>query len=680
MILDLMFIWLILAVILFIMVSSIVACLCGCCRKPQRDELMGLSGKVKITNPDILQNNNAPLALSIAKTPSDDNIPLSSIPSSNASAKRTSTIGSNSHAGTATRSLPEIPVDAAKGGASALSVDNSNASNFVNYVGDTNSDLYATLEEHKITSSSSKPKLSANMFGSSSQSNGTVTYEQIDENSTYNDIKEHPYAQVENDIDTDIPSTSRMDHDTVDGAVVAREETNTPVDIPAASAITGNIAASNELPYMTPPIHNNFSGDSQDSTKGYTSITVREPLARIRPQNKPANQDTSDSHYTVLSDDSDEMYAAIQDAYTSGSETYAQIQPVANASSAYNASSNEPGSPKTANITHKFGEVSIHSRQASTSSIASSLTNRNNSPKEKRQANSPLPKPPDVTPPPPPDDMYAKVLKKRKYDSEWGSTKDCMFSADHESSTSGFHSAAASNVDSIHLKDNMENCDTRKESDPYQGTDEIDGIGTNGCYETLPDRNYEMLNDSGQCPGYETVTEQNSGGYESLPEPPDSLTPGYERIRDSSSNPGYEKLKYETLDEEYVSEPNYEELKPRKESNQSFHCYATIDKKKTLSSGNIPEPDYASLTRRHRDDDNWNNSDPFYERIRKRSGCDDDEDADEGGDYDVAKYNDRNNNHSDSIPPPKSERLTRNHSVSENDLSDLYSKVNKTKR
>lgn len=188
-----------------------------------------------------------------------------------------------------------------------------------------------------------------------------------------------------------------------------------------------------------------------------------------------------------------------------------------------------------------------------------------------------------------------------------------------------------------------------------------------------------MLNDSNLCPGYETVAEQNSGGYESLPEPPDSFTPGYECIRDSSSGAGYEKLKYEMLDEEDISEPNYEELKPRKESHQSFHCYATIDKKKTLSSGNIPEPDYASLTRRHHDDDNWNNSDPFYERIRKRTG-EEDEDADDADDYDAAKYNDRNNNHSNLSPTPKTERLTRNHSVSENNLSDLYSKVNKTKR
>lgn len=109
----------------------------------------------------------------------------------------------------------------------------------------------------------------------------------------------------------------------------AVDEVDGPVNIAAASAIAGAVAASNELPYMTPPLHaEHFSGDSQDSTsttryrlyfsysndikelnvyiecvEGYTSITVREPLARIRPT-LVTKRDASDSHYTVLSDDS----------------------------------------------------------------------------------------------------------------------------------------------------------------------------------------------------------------------------------------------------------------------------------------------------------------------------------------------------------------------------------------
>lgn len=39
------------------------------------------------------------------------------------------------------------------------------------------------------------------------------------------------------------------------------------IDISAATAVAGAIAANQELPYMTPPVTQaNFSGDSQDSS------------------------------------------------------------------------------------------------------------------------------------------------------------------------------------------------------------------------------------------------------------------------------------------------------------------------------------------------------------------------------------------------------------------------------
>lgn len=99
------------------------------------------------------------------------------------------------------------------------------------------------------------------------------------------------------------------------------------VDIPAATAVAGGIAANQELPYMTPPIaQTNFSGDSQDSSselkkfkcvrknflrlsfclEGYTSISVREPLANIIAQTKEMNKlkRDLDPHYASVSDDS----------------------------------------------------------------------------------------------------------------------------------------------------------------------------------------------------------------------------------------------------------------------------------------------------------------------------------------------------------------------------------------
>ncbi|TMW41190.1 hypothetical protein DOY81_013732, partial [Sarcophaga bullata] len=239
------------------------------------------------------------------------------------------------------------------------------------------------------------------------------------------------------------------------------------VEIPAASAIAGMISASQDLPYMTPPIANqHFSGDSQDSSKGYTSISVREPLANILAQ-QPAPQtqirstthsrDVNDSHYATVSDDSDETYAAIDDPntrlqhantttdiYTSGSETYAQIQPmqspnsiivsveINNASTLTLASSTSTMTgmqPNCSLLSTDHGNISLssqhstntvigpirtslehntnntpipppvdtlraqmHSRQASASSNnSSSLCNLGSPKPEKRQANSPLP-------------------------------------------------------------------------------------------------------------------------------------------------------------------------------------------------------------------------------------------------------------------------------------------------
>ena len=71
-----------------------------------------------------------------------------------------------------------------------------------------------------------------------------------------------------------------------------------------------------------------FSGDSQDSSKGYTSITVREPVRHIH---LPPNR-RGDATYATLSETSDEMYAAIEDptyiptgTSQSNSDTYAVI-------------------------------------------------------------------------------------------------------------------------------------------------------------------------------------------------------------------------------------------------------------------------------------------------------------------------------------------------------------------
>lgn len=289
----------------------------------------------------------------------------------------------NNAVSTATRSLPDLPVDSGEASEKLWSNTENNA--------DTNSDLYATVEDanrkkRNLTSgltvdSSYTPSQTDDSLSPYARLKGDHSYDQLQQN-------EHPYAQVRNggplpstsqDASVNSSATRNGERDREEGS---RSKTPSvgepPVDeIPAASAIAGSVPANHDLPYMTPPIpQQHFSGDSQDSGKGYTSISVREPLATILASRR------GDPHYATVSDDSDEMYAAIDERNTSGSETYAQISP-----------------PSVLPLV-------IQHQQ----SIDGRSTSSDDSPRrERRPANSPLPEPPAGVV----DEMYAKVVKKR---------------------------------------------------------------------------------------------------------------------------------------------------------------------------------------------------------------------------------------------------------------------------
>ncbi|EDV90617.1 mucin-19 [Drosophila grimshawi] len=435
---------------------------CLCCKKRiPKNDFLGLEGMVKLKNPDdiiVVSNNNANNASAgNANTSlvhnSESQAELNASTVSNAdSEKRSSTA--------AHRSLPDIPV--------AESNDNG-------------SELYETVADKQLANAHNQsPQPSLKKQASVSQHSSISQADDV--SSPYSRVKglphdyakvratEHPYAQL------NAPSTSNAlaaaaasggsaaavaaatTKNASSGSKVAcsdslhrgsqlssgssqhlNDESSSQVEIPAASAIAGMISASQDLPYMTPPIANqHFSGDSQDSSKGYTSISVREPLANILAQ-QPANKltarsvtltrDVNDSHYATVSDDSDETYAAIEDPnnrhilhatdiYTSGSETYAQIQPMPanpivvaveiNNSSSISAEPSTAGSSSAAqrasssSMEHAMPvppnvdslRAQMHSRQASSSSSVCNL----GSPKpEKRQANSPLPPTPKAS-------------------------------------------------------------------------------------------------------------------------------------------------------------------------------------------------------------------------------------------------------------------------------------------
>ncbi|XP_053657721.1 mucin-5AC [Anopheles marshallii] len=361
------------AVVMVSMITTILSCLC--CRRKQeiKNDLLGLEGNVKLTNPeDTLLSSGSTGAINVQANTGNG---AHGTNMANASNLRPASVGGGFGSDTESsskrtsnaphRSLPDIPI--------------------AEPAGDNNSELYATvgdkvqdLPQGRSPSASLKKQTSVSQHSSISQADDISSpYARVrSPPHAYDKLRrmEHPYAQVvqpgsaigstvfeagssgtsgtasrskprdgDDDDDEDDDDELMSPISRRESAQNIEDRDTSTVDIPAASAIAGRVSASQDLPYMTPPIvqppSQHFSGDSQDSSKGYTSISVREPLANLLPQNMP-NQTTAkrrqilgDSHYATVSDDSDEMYAAIDDPgnqgdlYTSGSETYAQIQP-----------------------------------------------------------------------------------------------------------------------------------------------------------------------------------------------------------------------------------------------------------------------------------------------------------------------------------------------------------------
>jgi hypothetical protein len=476
--------------------------------------------------------------------------------------------------------------------------------------------------------------------------------------------KEHPYAQLQPTTsrqavleETNLVCEERTSLLRPDGSSTSSEPSAPPrsrrssvhsglaVDIPAASAVAGGIAASPELPYMTPPVTQpNFSGDSQDSSKGYTSISVREPLANIMAQTKEMNKKRElDQHYSTVSDDSDDVYTTIPDPnnqiYTSESETYARIpaHPItieaevnptpsrclAENDELYDEPAPQPPPPSVNSLKQVAGHS--HSRQASSSS---SIANVGSPKPEKRQANSPLPPPPPCSSfdfgqtPRNLDDLYAKVHKtKKKEDSDGEKTP--------EKGKKNGDNASRKSVSSCSSSEDKKFAPAEQRHKEHN-------------YETLRKSNRDCSD-----PGYERIRHEEPGyasingpesitssdpGYEVLKQRPSSeIDPNYEELQHRSSNAsecaGYSKIKYNnTLTDGYsvvnkqnksdeksrtsssygsnsqdlsLDEPNYESMPS--ESLSSDHNYAALK-----STGSESDPNYESV----------NQSDPNYESVR----------------------------------------------------------------
>lgn len=429
----------------------IVACICSCRRNENKNEFLGLAGMVTLNDSDNDGFNGIPMSDTLRVTTQD-------------------IVDNGKRSTSANRSLPDIPKDKEKRHEHTNTSVSQDIYEITETIGD-QSELYATVRDTGKEQISELDVPEVLHQNPSTQETSDSQYLRF-ASSSNSDSVEHPYAQVQNvqktevnksnrnnikqTIDVDKPSTSTCQSN---GNPVAPPRTRRslshnsllsaesgPCDIQAANAISGGVQANQDLPYMTPPLlmllpqppqqpqsnspQQHFSGDSQDS-KGYTSISVREPLANIIAQTKTIGRQSqsirhlTDPHYATVSDDSDEMYAAIDEqdkVYTSGSETYAQIQPtmtevqgVQNEQTLFSrvpSRSDEtypaPQPPSVDSLRHV---AHAHSRQASSSSANSSIINPGSPKPEKRQANSPLPPPPEGT-----SEVYASIEKKPKND------------------------------------------------------------------------------------------------------------------------------------------------------------------------------------------------------------------------------------------------------------------------
>ncbi|KAJ8675038.1 hypothetical protein QAD02_010824 [Eretmocerus hayati] len=693
--------WVVSVGALFSFVGLIVACICSCRRHDHKSEFLGLAGMVTITHPDNEGFNRITSSEAAQVHPQD------------------TVDGCGKRITTANRSLPDIPKDRNAECETDAELRDVIYEATENISGDT-SELYATVQDKDKDRKGKRDKQSISQ--QSSQDETSSLYARLKTPQTSNE--EHPYAQVQN-----IPKTDSVQHnrsgsshvvdlcqpstsDTPSAPPRSRRtsshnsllEQSVP-EIQAASAIAGNVQANQDLPYMTPPIlmplpqppqaENNgppqqhFSGDSQDSSKGYTSISVREPLANILAQTKSAHQQRQavrsivDPHYATVSDDSDEMYAAIDEqdkVYTSGSETYAQIQPmpveINRTAQSEPVNPHAPGpsraeepyvlAPQPPSVDSLRHVAHAHSRQASSSSATSSVANPGSPKPEKRQANSPLPPPPEN-----PMDMYAMVDKRNKTDdrargsvSLGKSLEDMYAKVMKKKRDSGEDEMTSTPSPSARLSHNLDQPSTSRDvstarrklsmidpiHDPVEPhrrqSEQINGrvfdneFDFDNGYEavvgaTASSANYETLR---PLPQPVAVSLRNGGDSMPIYSMPfkhrqvsnaSSEDPGYERVRlrknddlDTDSEPNYESMPHEVIEPNYASvasrlgndsdaDPNYESVSNGDPNYESV-------KYMSLARGTT-EPPYEKVSSIK------GRNDPGYERIQKQSNADADD-------------------------------------------------------
>lgn len=666
----------------------IAACICSCRRNENKSEFLGLAGMVTLNNSETDAFNRIPI-LDISHAVTQD---ISD------GAKRT-TIGAN-------RSLPDIPKDKSKEHDDMVDSIPQDIYETTETMGD-HSELYATVQDavQEQIPERETPEIIQQSCLIQDTSHQYARFA-----SPNSDNIEHPYAQLQNFQKTEVNQVNRTNFNQVtnienpstsinqlSGNPIAPPRTrrssshnsllNSELhsDIQAANAISGSIQANQDLPYMTPPLlmllphssqsqHNNlqqnFSGDSQDS-KGYTSISVREPLANIIAQTKAAYRENQssrpiiDSHYTTVSDDSDEMYAAIDEqdkVYTSGSETYAQIQPMMSSEierhpqheqtifcQSFSRTEETYPAPQPPSVDSLRYVAHAHSRQASSSSANSSIINPGSPKPEKRQANSPLPPPPEATVEgyaivdkkgkgddklrsslsvgKSLEDMYAKVMKKRKEIEEQQN--------DTQSNSNNVLHSEASTCKKLSLEISRASWCSHESVEIQKKEPDL-------AYYSVASGNFKVENDSNVL---KSKVDMDAAHLK--------IDHEYETV---NSNNG--KRNSIARDDTHVSDLNYNMLRPQCSREVDFQSTSILARNST---------DTYSMSFKHRQVSNASSEDPGYEKVRLRRRDELDQDTDSEPNYESMPHHTLEPNYASVCQPGDSDTDPNYESVSHGD-------------
>ena len=349
----------------------------------------------------------------------------------------------------------------------------------------------------------------------------------------------HPYAKVKKKRKNDHPyaTLQQSNSDNVGNSVggASAHQAPPPRPPPASEPLVDS--------RPQPPINNQnqpqyFSGDSQDSSKGYTSISVREPLRHIRghghPQPPPLPMN---SNYAPVSETSDDMYAAIEDptylptGNQSNSDTYAVINLP------------EDEDEVALGIDHPYSQVDKSRKRKAISQPPMSQNSKHNN---------------NV------DEMYAKVQKNVPNGAAAGSSKEPGYVDKLPLGASAMRTSAEQLLGArpryaphhhhhsrhINYSDyEVAHYDPTNKPKKPPAPDPEEGLGG---YETVPETRSFLTNDH---EGYERVEDywRNQNDVEA----------GYELVRENSKRKGFERLTFSNSSTSKKTDPGYETVPPR---------------------------------------------------------------------------------------------------------------------